>query len=188
MQLLQQEITYRYKKDKTETQNWWHRGYQVMMQFLFFAQFYWTGTSCTVLTNDIIYVTDKQQWVGNIPILQNVYHCFIFDTCSLMWRIKLPRCYVEEGFHFYVCDWACVLGECWQMMVFGCRAHRYICGRGEIVSLHVNEPLCHSCVITARNDTNQPFSPQRHRVGEMRLEGDIGGGVILERARLDVLR
>ena len=74
------------------------------------------------------------------------------------------------------------------MMLFGCRAHRYICGRGGIVSLHVNEPPCHSCVIIARNDTNQPFSPQRHkeRGGG---EGDTGGvEIILERARLDVLR
>lgn len=85
------------------------------------------------------------------------------------------------------CDCASVLGECWQMMLFGCRAHRYICGRGGIVSLHANEPPCHSCAIIARNDTNQHFNPQRHRE-RGGGEGDIGVGIILERARLDVLR
>lgn len=64
----------------------------------------------------------------------------------------------------YVCDrvCVCVLRECWPMMLFGCRAHSYICDRGGIVSLHVNEAPCHSCAITARNDTNQLFIPQRH--------------------------
>lgn len=113
--------------------------------------------------DDIISVTDKQQSVSIIPIMQNVCRCFIFaawHTCFLICQ-TLCTCIILADSRAHVCDCACVLRKRWRMMLFRCRAHRYICGQGGNVSLHVNEPLCHSCVITARNDTNQPFSPQR---------------------------
>lgn len=79
----------------------------------------------------------------------------------------------------HVCDCTRVLAECWQMMLFRCRAHRYICGRGRIISLHVNEASCQSCVFSARNDKAQAFRPHRRLVRE-----EVEATIVLEKASM----
>ena len=116
----------------------------------------------------VMSMADQEQRISPLPIMRNTSRCFIFDvqhtrfpTCQISCACIILDSLVCACVCVRVCVCVCVRahGASWQMMLFRCRAHRHICGQSGNVSFHANESPCRSYVITARNDTNQPFSP-----------------------------
>lgn len=120
------------------------------------------------------------QTFPSVSLLFVIHVSWLGKIRSLRLDAQVSGCHC--GVSVSLCrDWTCVLGVSWQMMLSRCRSHRDICGRGGTVLMHVNEPRCQSCMITARTDTNHPHSPQRPSRGGGGERGDAGGSIILEK-------